>query len=286
MTESPPAAQAATNGSGEDSLLHVRNLSVHFRMRIHPFRTDLLTAVDGVNLDISRGRTFGLVGESGCGKTSLARAILRLIPITSGQVVFDGIDITSIDGKKLRSLRRRMQVVFQDQYGCLPSGMTVARIVGEPLAVHSSEPRQRRRQIVADILDKVGLGQRYANRRPEELSGGERQRVNIARAIVLSPELVICDEPVSAQDALLQAQIVELLLRLQEELTLTYLFIAHDLALIRHVAQRVAVMYQGRIVEIGDRDQIFGNPRHPYTQELLAATPRLGRGIRAANEDS
>ncbi|MBK8270602.1 MAG: ABC transporter ATP-binding protein [Planctomycetes bacterium] len=250
--------------------MRVRDLSVHFRVRRRRFRTESITAVSGVNLDIPRGETYGLVGESGCGKTSLARAVLRLIPVTQGQVLFDGTDIMAMREQPLRMLRRRMQVVFQDQYGCLPPRKTVSQIVGEALAIHTEAARDQRLHAVANTLDQVGLGRRYMNRLASQLSGGERQRVSIARAIVLAPEFVICDEPVSALDALLQVQIVNLLLRLKKELRLTLLFISHDLALVRHLADRVAVMHRGQIVEDNRTDQIFSNPQNSHTRALLA----------------
>ena len=264
-------------------LLRVTDLCVHFPAR-HGLATahGVLKAVDGVSFDLFPGRTLGLVGESGCGKTTLSRAILRLIPATSGRVEFEGRDVFGLQRRELRSLRRRMQIIFQDPVGSLNPRLRIETIVGEALEVHGmleggrrSARRAALRDHVAVLLRRVGLSPDDLDRYPHEFSGGQRQRIGIARALALQPRLIICDEPVSALDVSIQAQILNLLAGLQDELGLSYLFIAHNLAVVRHICDEVAVMYAGRIVEQAPTEELFQNPRHPYTQALLAAAPRL-----------
>jgi oligopeptide/dipeptide ABC transporter ATP-binding protein len=236
-------------------------------------QTSALRAVDGVDLDIMPGETLGLVGESGCGKSTLGRTLIRLIEPTDGTILFDGADITALDMKAMRSKRRTMQIIFQDPYGALNPRMSVEDIIMEPLVIHGAKGDAATRALVADMLRLVGLPQRAASRFPHEFSGGQRQRVGIARALALKPRFVVCDEPVSALDVSVQAQIVNLLQDLQEQKGFSYLFIAHDLAVVRHIADRVMVMYLGRVVEIGPKPRIYSAPQHPYTQALLSAPP-------------
>ena len=236
---------------------------------------DVIRAVDGVSFTLDRGQTLGLVGESGCGKTTLARTILRLIPATSGQVHFEGRDVLALRGAALRALRRDMQIVFQDPLGSLNPRLRVESIVGEALTVHRLvSSAAERRERVAELLRRVGLSPDALWRYPHEFSGGQRQRIGIARALALRPKLIICDEPVSALDVSIQSQILNLLNELQTEFGLSYLLIAHNLAVVRHASDRVAVMYKGRIVELAPTDELFDNPQHPYTRTLLAAVPR------------
>jgi oligopeptide/dipeptide ABC transporter ATP-binding protein len=249
-------------------------------------QTAAIRAVDDVNLDIMPGETLGLVGESGCGKSTLGRMLIRLIEPTDGTILFDGADITSLNMKAMRSKRRAMQIIFQDPYGALNPRMSIEDIIMEPLVIHGANADAATRALVADMLRLVGLPQRAASRFPHEFSGGQRQRIGIARAIALKPRFVVCDEPVSALDVSVQAQIVNLLQDLQAELGLTYLFIAHDLSVVKHISDRLAVMYLGKIVEIAEKRAIYAAPQHPYTQALIAAVPVLrpqdrGRGRRA-----
>jgi oligopeptide transport system ATP-binding protein len=250
-------------------LLEVRNLVKHFQAG-----RGLVRAVDGVSFTIEKGETLGLVGESGCGKTTTGRCILQLERPTSGQVMFEGVDLTTLNQKQLRAVRRKVQVIFQDPYSSLNPRMTVGQIIAEPLSVHGLVPGAAGRAArVKDLLTRVGLLPRHAQRYPHEMSGGQRQRVGIARALAMEPSLIVCDEPVSALDVSIQAQIINLLEDLQAEFGLTYLFIAHDLAVVRHISDRVAVMYLGKIAETADRKSIYDNPRHPYTKALLSAVP-------------
>jgi oligopeptide/dipeptide ABC transporter ATP-binding protein len=257
-------------------LLEVADLAKHYPVRAGVLlgRTiGQVRAVDGVSFTLARGETLGLVGESGCGKSTVARLLLRLIDPTSGSLRFDGQDITALSGEPLRRLRRRFQIVFQDPFASLNPRMTVAEILEEPLLVHAVGDAASRRARVAELLALVGLDAYHAARRPHEFSGGQRQRIGIARALAVDPSLVVCDEPVSALDVSIQAQIVNLLKDLQARLGLSYVFIAHDLAVVKHMADRVAVMYLGRILEIAPVEALFADPRHPYTRTLMAAVP-------------
>jgi oligopeptide transport system ATP-binding protein len=257
-------------------LLEVRDLARHFPTGERSWSgvpRQVLKAVDGVSFDLERGESLGLVGESGCGKSTLARTIVGLYPATSGTVRFEGTDLTSLSRSAWRPYRRRIQMIFQDPYASLDPRQTVGSILTEPLVIHRTvKPRERRLRALA-LLDAVGLNPRHINRYPHEFSGGQRQRIGIARALALEPDLIICDEPVSALDVSIQAQILNLLKELQERFDLAYLFIAHDLAVVRHLCSRIAVMYLGRVVEIADRETLFDDPRHPYTQALLSAIP-------------
>ena len=230
-------------------------------------------AVDDVTFDIYRGETLGLVGETGCGKTTVGRTLLRLYEPTSGEIIFDGVDLLKLKGNELRRMRRRMQIIFQDPYASLNPRMTVGAIIAEPLEVHGVARGKEKEERVQELLRVVGLNPYFVNRYPHEFSGGQRQRIGIARALALNPDLIVCDEPISSLDVSIQAQVVNLLEELQEQFGLTYLFIAHDLSMVRHISDRMAVMYLGKIVELADRDEIYLNPLHPYTQALMSAVP-------------
>ncbi len=264
-------------GPGEEILLNVSNLKMHF-----PVTSGILLqktvghvkAVDDVSFFVKRGETLGLVGESGCGKTTTGRCILQLIKPTSGEVNFDGSELTTLNSRLLRGMRREMQIIFQDPYSSLNPRMTAGNIVGEPLVVHGlAKNKGEYRERVAELLSVVGLNSSMADRFPHEFSGGQRQRLGVARALAVNPKFIVCDEPVSALDVSIQAQTINLLEDLQEQFSLTYLFIAHDLSVVRHISDRVAVMYLGHIVEIADRTDIYENPLHPYTRALLSAVP-------------
>jgi oligopeptide/dipeptide ABC transporter ATP-binding protein len=261
--------------SDNNHLLVVNNLTKHFPLGggiLSGGRT-MVRAVDGVSFSIKQGETFGLVGESGCGKTTTGRCILRLVEPTSGEIVFDGVDLLKLRGKELRAMRRNMQMIFQDPYSSLNPRMTIGRIVEEPLIIHKLGHKAERRERVRQLLQDVGLDADAVNRYPHEFSGGQRQRVGIARAIALKPKLIVADEPVSALDVSVQAQIVNLLQDLQERHRLTYLFISHGLAVVRHISTRVGVMYLGKLVELASAEEIYRRPLHPYTQALLSAVP-------------
>ncbi|MBC8378511.1 MAG: dipeptide ABC transporter ATP-binding protein [Planctomycetes bacterium] len=257
------------------NLVEVKDLKTHFPIRSGVFSKTVghVKAVDGVSFKIRPGQTLGLVGESGCGKTTVGRTMIRLIPPTEGTFAFDGEDVFSLPQGQMKELRRNIQMMFQDPYGSLNPRMTVGSIVGEALGVHGVARGKERQERVADLLEKVGLSPAQLNRYPHEFSGGQRQRIGIARALALDPKLIICDEPVSALDVSIQSQIINLLQDLQEQFNLTYLFIAHDLAVVEHISDFVAVMYLGRIVEYADRERLYANPLHPYTQALLSAIP-------------
>ncbi len=251
------------------TLVEIKNLKKYFPAG----RGQLVRAVDDVSFDIQRGETLGLVGESGCGKTTVGRCLLRLIEPTSGEIKFDGQDLLSLGKSEMRGLRRRMQIVFQDPYSSLNPRMKVGDIIGEPLIVHSIGNKQERKDRVAELLKVVKLDPDYANRYPHQFSGGQRQRIGIARALALNPDFIVADEPVSALDVSVQAQVVNLLQDLQQEFGLTYLFISHGLAVVEHISTRVGVMYLGKIVELAPAVELYEKPNHPYTQALLASIP-------------
>lgn len=251
------------------NLVEVSNLTKHFPAS----NKQLVRAVDGVSFVIQRGETLGLVGESGCGKTTVGRCLLRLIEPTGGEVRFDGRNLTELNRTELRGLRRRMQIIFQDPYSSLNPRMKVGQIIAEPLVVHGAGSKAEQREKVAELLRVVGLDPDYAYRYPHQFSGGQRQRIGIARALALNPDFVVADEPVSALDVSVQAQVVNLLQDLQAQFGLTYLFISHGLAVVKHISSRVGVMYLGKLVELASADDIYSNPLHPYTQALLAAIP-------------
>ena len=277
MTEQAIAAELVDAKRGaKQPLLEVRDLQVHFPFRrggLFSAERGFIRAVDGVSFDVHEGETLGLVGESGCGKSTTARAILNLIRPTAGQVSFGGARIDGLSEPAMHAFRADMQMIFQDPFASLNPRMTVGAIVGEPMRIFNLHDKKTRKLEVMRLLDMVGLNPRFLNRYPHEFSGGQRQRIGIARALAVQPKLIVCDEPVSALDVSIQAQVINLLMELQEKLGLAYVFIAHDLAVVRHIAGRVGVMYLGRIVELADSKELYANPKHPYTQALLSAAP-------------
>ncbi len=264
-----PAAQ--TRPETEESILRLENVTKHFPLG--GIGGEVVRAVDGVDLEVRRGETLGLVGESGCGKSTVARLITALHPVTAGRVLFEGKDLSKMSGRQLRAVRRQLQIIFQDPFASLDPRMTVGDIIAEPLRnFHLARGRQLNNRI-QELLRLVGLNPNFTNRYPHEFSGGQRQRIGIARALAVNPSLIVCDEPVSALDVSIAAQIINLLQDLQREFQLTYVFIAHDLAVVRHLSDRVAVMYLGKVVEVADRNDIYDRPQHPYTQALLSSIP-------------
>ena len=265
-----------TNGDGSGDLVQIRDLQMHFPVTkgiILQRQVGAIKAVDGVSFNIKKGETLGLVGESGCGKSTTGRAILQLYRPTGGSVIFQGTDLTKLKGEEMRRMRRKVQMIFQDPYASLNPRMTVGDIIGEPIKVHGLRHGKEVRVRVQELLQLVGLNPYFINRYPHEFSGGQRQRIGVARALAVEPEFVVCDEPVSALDVSIQAQIINLLEDLQDRLDLTYLFIAHGLAVVKHISDRVAVMYLGKIVELAEGRELYSMPMHPYTQALLSAVP-------------
>jgi oligopeptide/dipeptide ABC transporter ATP-binding protein len=279
MSEAPVAeqpAEAAPSAPSGEVLLRLDNVRKHFPVQSTSlFRgsKDVVHAVDGVSLELRRGETLGLVGETGCGKSTLARCIMRLYDLTEGTVEFDGRDITNLSVRQMRPIRRNMQMIFQDPYGSLNPRRRVGSIIGDPFAIHGLAEGNERKRRVQELMELVGLNPEHYNRFPAEFSGGQRQRIGVARALALRPKLIVCDEPVSALDVSIQAQIINLLADLQTEFGLTYIFIAHDLSVVRHVSDRVAVMYLGKVAELGEVEGVYGHARHPYTNALLSAVP-------------
>ena len=277
MTTLSTESNTGNTSTQENVLVEVNNLKMHF-----PVTSGLLfqrevaqvKAVDDISFSIQKGETLGLVGESGCGKTTAGRCILQLYKPTAGEVIFEGTDLTKLGGRQMRHMRRQMQIIFQDPFSSLNPRMTAGDIIGEPLVVHGLVKNgEQKREKVRELLENVGLHPYMADRFPHEFSGGQRQRIGVARALSVDPKLIVCDEPVSALDVSIQAQVINLLEDLQKQYDLTFLFIAHDLSVVRHISDRVAVMYLGKIVEIADRNEIYQNPLHPYTKALLSAVP-------------
>ncbi|MFN0154914.1 MAG: ABC transporter ATP-binding protein [Gaiella sp.] len=259
----------------DDVLMRIRGLKKHFPVRQGLLKrtSGYLQAVDGVDLDIRRGETVGLVGESGCGKSTLARTLLRLLEPTAGEIAFEGVDLVALGSRELKRVRRNMQIVFQDSVGSLDPRMKVGKLIAEGLAIHGTASRAERQGVVHEMLERVGMPPEAADRYPHQFSGGQRQRIGLARALVLRPKLVVADEPVSALDVSIQSQVLNLLVELKQEFDLTYVFVAHDLAVVAYISDRVAVMYLGRIVELAPSDELFARPLHPYTMALLSANP-------------
>ena len=276
-----------TQPQTDEVLLDVRHLKQYFpvtRGLIIQKKIADIKAVDDVSFQVHRGETLGLVGESGCGKTTTGRSILQLNDITSGEVLYEGVDLTKLKPSQMRPIRRKMQLIFQDPYASLNPRMSVGEIIGEPLVVHNLSRGRELRERVEEIMRIVGLNPYFASRYPHEFSGGQRQRIGIARALAVEPDFIVCDEPISALDVSIQAQIINLLEELQEEFGLTYLFIAHDLSVVRHISDRVAVMYLGKLVEVASRAEIYENPLHPYTKALLSAVPIPDPAVEARRE--
>lgn len=277
MSSMPAPSYAGVNENPDKKVLvKVRGLKKYFPITsgvIFQREVGAVKAVDGVSFDIFEGETLGVVGESGCGKSTMGRTVLQLYRPTAGTVEFEGKEISALKGEELRRMRRRMQMIFQDPYASLNPRMTVGRIIAEPLAVHGVGSSKEQMERVQYLLERVNLNPYFVNRYPHEFSGGQRQRIGIARALALNPSFVVCDEPISALDVSIQAQVVNLLQDLQKEFNLTYLFIAHDLSMVRHICDRVAVMYLGKVVEVAPSDELYSNPLHPYTQALLSAVP-------------
>jgi oligopeptide transport system ATP-binding protein len=267
------AAEPSVNGTGP--LVEADNIRVYFPIfsGLLQRRTGDVRAVDDISFEIKRGETLGLVGESGCGKSTTGRALIRLRKLSGGKVLFDGLDLMSLSREELRLARRRMQIIFQDPYSSLNPRMTVNSIISEPLETHNLGSKSARQDRVAELLQLVGLNPNYRNRYPHEFSGGQRQRIGVARALAVEPEFIVCDEPISALDVSIQAQVLNLLVELRERFGLTYLFIAHDLSVVRHISDRVGVMYLGKLVEVGTPDLLYAGPGHPYTRALLSAVP-------------
>ncbi|MEU0097365.1 dipeptide ABC transporter ATP-binding protein [Streptomyces sp. NPDC006267] len=276
-TEAEAVSAVDAPVSQGEPILQVRNLVKHFPLTqgiLFKKKIGAVKAVDGISFDLYAGETLGIVGESGCGKSTVAKLLMTLEQATSGEVFYKGQDITKLSGRALKAVRRNIQMVFQDPYTSLNPRMTVGDIIGEPYEIHPEvAPKGSRRQKVQDLLDVVGLNPEYINRYPHQFSGGQRQRIGIARGLALNPEIIICDEPVSALDVSVQAQVINLMAQLQDEFNLSYLFIAHDLSIVRHISDRVGVMYLGKMAEIGTDTQIYDHPTHPYTQALLSAVP-------------
>jgi oligopeptide transport system ATP-binding protein len=275
MTEAQRQPSVAVDGDGK-ALLRIRDVKKHFPVRRGFLQrvVGYIKAVDGVTFDVRAGETLGLVGESGCGKSTLGRTILRLIDPTSGTIEFEGTDISSLPNRELKRFREEMQMVFQDPIGSLNPRMSVGDIVGEGLLVHGMRDRKKREQIVSDVLKEVGLRPAHANRYPHEFSGGQRQRIGIARALALRPKLIVADEPVSALDVSIQSQVLNLLVDLKRNFGLTYIFVAHNLAVVAYISDRIAVMYLGKVVELTEADRLYARPLHPYTEALLSAIPQ------------